>query len=82
MSMPPPAITRTSSLVSTVSGTSEFTHSVDDFDEDNVVSLGDYFYGRSSKAVIRKGKKRSRDHDDVSGLVTNQLVWTQQSSDP
>ena len=69
-------------MVSTVSGTSSFTHSVDDFDEDNVVSLGDYFYSRSPKGVIRKGKKRSRDHDDVSGPVTNQIVWTQQSGDP
>ena len=32
--------------------------------------------------MIRKGKKRSMDHDDVSGLVTNQIVWTQQPSDP
>ena len=65
-----------------MSGTSSFTHSVDNFDEENAVSLGDYFYSRSSKEVIRKGKKRSRDHDDVSRPVTNQIVWTQQSGDP
>ena len=74
MSMPRPTITQTSSLVSIVSGTSSFTHLVDDFDEYNVVSLGDYFCSRLSKAVIRKGKKRSMDHDDVSGPVTNQIV--------
>ena len=65
-----------------MSGTSSFTHSVDDFDEDKVVSLGYYFYSRSSKVVLRKGNKRSRDHDDVSILITNQIIWTQQSGDP
>ena len=32
--------------------------------------------------MIIKGKKRSRDHDDVPGPVTNQIVWTQQFGDP
>ena len=65
-----------------MSGTSSFTQSVDEFDEDNVVPLGDYFYSRSSKAVVRNGKKRSRNHDDLSTPVTNQIIWTQQSGDP
>ena len=81
MSMPPLTITQTYSLVSTVSGTSSSTHLVSDFDANNVVSLGDSFYIRSSKEMRRKGKKRSRDHDDVLGPVTNQIVWTQQFGD-
>ena len=74
MPMPPSTITQTSSLVSTVSGTSSFTQSVDEFDEDNVVPLGDYFYSKSSKEVVRKGKNRSRNHGDLSALVTNQII--------
>ena len=64
-----------------MSGTSSFTQLVDEFDEDNVVPLGDYFYSKSSKAMARKGKKRSRNHGDLSAPVTNQIIWTQQFGD-
>ena len=58
--IPTPTITQTSSLVSIENVTSSFTESVDEFEEDNVVPLGDYFYSKSSKAVLRKWKQRSK----------------------
>ena len=56
--MPFPIVTRTSYLVSTVAGTSSTTESRDEFNEDIVISLGDYHYSKSSKAMVKKGKKR------------------------
>ena len=74
MPIPTPTITQTSSLVSTVIGTSPFTESMDEFEEDNVVPLGDYFYNKSSKVVLIKGKKRGKDQ---GGVDANQIIWTQ-----
>ena len=71
MPIPTPTITQTSSLVSTGNATSSFTKSKDEFEEDNVVSLGDYFYSNSSKEMVRKGRKRSRDQDGLEASVTN-----------
>ena len=79
MPIPTPTITQTSSLVSTVIGTSPFTESVDEFEEDNDLPLGYYFYIKSSKAVLRKVKRRSRDQGSVEA---NHIIWTQHSSDP
>ena len=79
MPIPTPTITQTSSMVSTVIGTSPFTESMDEFEEDNVVPLGDYFYNKSSKAVLIKGKKRGKDQ---GGVEANQIIWTQQFGDP
>ena len=74
MSMPPPTITQTSSLVSTVIGTFSFTDSRDEFDEDIIISLGDCYYSKSNKVVVRKGKKRSRDQGGMDASVANQIV--------
>ena len=82
MPMPNPTITQTYSLVSIVNETSSFTESVAEFEEDIRVPLGYYFYNMSSKAVVRKGNKGSRDHDDMARPITNQSFWTQQSGDP
>ena len=43
MPIPTPTIPQTSSSVSTVNLTSSFTESMAEFEEDNVVPLGDYF---------------------------------------
>ena len=60
MPIHPPTVTQMSSLVSTVIGTSSFTQSKDEFDEDIVISLGDYFYSKYDKAVVRKKKKEKQ----------------------
>ena len=74
MSIPPPIITQTSSLVSTVNGNSSFTESEADFEEYVVVPLGDYFYSRSSKAIVRKGRKRSKDQGGLESFVTYPII--------
>ena len=57
MTIPSPIITQTSSLVSTVIDTSGSIDPRAEFHEDIVVSLGDYYYSKPDKAMIRKGKK-------------------------
>ena len=82
MPIPTPTITQISSLVSIENVTSSFTESVAKFEEDNVVPLGDYFYSKSSKEVVRKGNKRSIDQGGLEAPITNQIIWAQQSGDP
>ena len=65
MLMPTSTITRTSSLVSTMDGTTSFTKSMADFNEDIVAPFGEYFYRKSSKVVLRRGKNISRDQGGV-----------------
>ena len=79
MTMPSLIITQTSSLVSTVIYTSRFIDPRAQFDEDIVVSLGDYYYSKPDKVVIRKGKKRARDQSGMEVYVYKQIVWTQLS---
>ena len=74
MLMPPPTITQTSSLVSTMIGTSSVTESRAKFDEDIVISLGDYLYNKSNKALVIKGKKGSRDQGGMDASATNQII--------
>ena len=74
--MPFPILTHTSSLVSTVVGTSSATNSRDEFNEDIVISIGEYHYSKSNKAVVKKGKKRSRDQGDMDTSLSNQIIWT------
>ena len=77
MPIPTPTIAQTYSLVSSENVTSSFTESLDEFEEDNVVPLGDYFYSKSSKAVVRKERKISRDHGGLETPVTHHIIWSQ-----
>ena len=77
MPIPTPTITQTSSLVSTVNRNSSFTELVGEFEEDIVVPLGDYFYSKSSKEVVIKGRKRSRDQGGLETPITHQIIWAQ-----
>ena len=71
MPIPAPILTQTFSLVSTVNGTSSYTESMAEFEEYIVVPLGDYFYSKSSKVVVRKGRKRSIDQGGLEAPITN-----------
>ena len=82
MPMPPSITTQTSSLVSTVVGTSASIEPRAEFDEYIVISLGDYYYRKSDKAMVKNGKKRTREQISMDVSVTDQIVWTQQFSDP
>ena len=77
MPIPSVTITQTSSLVSTGIDISSTDGVRDDFNEDIVISLGDYFYDKSNKAVVKRGKKRSKNQGDVDTSLSNQVVWTQ-----
>ena len=47
-----------------------------------MVSLGEYRYRKAAKSVVRWGKKRGRDHNDMDISMLNEVLWTTQSSDP
>ena len=79
MTMPMPSVTinQTSPLVSTDIDISSTDEVRDEFNEDIVISLGDYCYDKSNKVVVRRGKKRSRNQGDVDTSLSNQVVWAQ-----
>ena len=54
--------------------TSSFTELVGEFEEDIVVPLGDYFYSKSSKVVVIKGRKRSKDQGGLESFVTYPII--------
>ena len=54
----------------------------DEFNEYFVVSLGEYRYSKAEKSLVRHGKKRGRDHNDIDMSMVNEFLWTPQSSDP
>ena len=54
----------------------------DEFNEYFVISLGEYQYSRVDRSVVKRGKNRGRDHNDMDMSMVNEVVWTQQSSDP
>ena len=54
----------------------------DEFNENFVISLGEYRYSKADKSVVKKGKKRNRDQSDMDISIANEVVWTQRSSDP
>ena len=82
MTIPSPIVTQTSSLVSTVIDTYGSIDPRAEFDEDIVVSIGEYYYSKPDKTVIRKGKKRTRDQSGMDVYVSEKIVWTQQSNHP
>ena len=80
--MPSHNMTQTSSLISTGIATPSIDEIRDEFHEDIVISLGDYHYSKSDKSILKKGKKRSRDPSGLDASLSNEIIWTQQSSDP
>ena len=82
MPMPSHTMMQTSSLISTGIDAPSIDEIRDEFNEDIVISLGDYHYRKSDKLVVKRGKKRSRDQNVVDTFLSNEIVWNQQSSDP
>ena len=82
MPIPSHTMTQTSSLISTGIYVPPIDEIRDEFNEDIVISLGDYRYSKSDKSVVKRGKKRSIDQSDVDTSLSNEIVWTQQSGDP
>ena len=70
-------MTQTSSLISTGINVPPIDEMRDEFNEDFVISLGEYRYSKSDKSVVKRGKKRSRDQSNVDPSLSNEIVWTQ-----
>ena len=47
-----------------------------------MVSLGEYRYSKAERSLVKWGKKRGRDQNDMDMSMVNEVVWTQQTSGP
>ena len=74
--------TQTSSLISIGINIPPIDEVKDEFNEDFLVSLGQYRYSKAEKVVVRWGKKRGRVPNDVDMPMVNEVLWTSQSNDP
>ena len=54
----------------------------DEFNEYFVISLGEYWYSKADRSVVKKGKKKNKEQSDTDISVTNEVVWTPRSSHP
>ena len=52
-----------------------------DFGEDVVVFLGQYFWSRKEREVIKKGTKRSREENTMYGFSLDQIICRMDSFD-
>ena len=82
MSMPSQTTTQTSSLISTGISIPPIDEVSNEFNEDFVISLGEYKYSRVDRSMVKWGKKRGKDRNDMDMSMVNEVVWTQPSSDP
>ena len=67
-------MTHTSSLISTGINVAPIDEMRDEFNEDFVISLGEYCYRKDNKLVVKRGKKRSRDRSNVDSSLSNEIV--------
>ena len=81
MDIPSQTTTQTSSLISIGINIPPIDEVTDEFNEDFVVSLGEYRYSKAEKSMVRRGKKRGRDHNNMDMPMVNEVLWTPQSSD-
>ena len=82
MTIPSHTTAQTSSLTSIGISMPPIDEIRDEFNEDFVISLGEYQYSKADRLVVKKSRKRNRDYSDVDMSVANEVVWTQRSSDP
>jgi len=71
MPMLPPLIKQTPPLMCTMIGTSASIEPITDFDKDISISLGDYYYSKFDKEVVKRRKRRTKDQSgmDVFSLI-------------
>ena len=82
MPIPYQTTTQTSSLISTGVSIPPIGEVRDEFNEGFVVSLGEYQYSKPEKSVVKWGKKRGIDQNDMDMSMVNEFLWKSQSSDP
>ena len=76
MTIPSHTTTQTSSLISTGINIPPIDEMRDEFNEDFVISVGEYHYRKADKSVVKRGKKRRRDQNDMEISIVNEVVWT------
>ena len=76
MAIPSQTTTQTSSLISIGISILPIDEVRDEFNEDFVVSLGEYRYIKVDISVVKRSKKRSRDQNDMDVSMVNEVVWT------
>ena len=76
MTIPSHTITQTFSQILTGIILPPIDEMRDEFNEDFVISLGEYQYSKADRSVVKKGRKRNRDQSDVEMSVANEVVWT------
>ena len=64
--------TQTSSLISIGINIHSIDETRDEFNENFVISLGEYRYSKVDKSVVKRGKKRSRDQNDMEMSFSNE----------
>ena len=77
MPMPSYTMIQTSSLISRCINVPPIDEMRYEFNEDFVISLGEYCYSKYDKSVVKRVRKRSRDQSDVDTSLSNEIVWTQ-----
>ena len=81
MSIPTPNTSQPTPIVIVSEGSISTVEEVTYFGDDAVVSLGEYFWRKTEKAVVKKGSKRSREWTIKQGSVPNQIIWKRASTD-
>ena len=71
MSIPTLDASQPAPIVTISKGTISIAEEGDDFGDDAVVSLGEYFWSRKEKVLVKKGSKRSREGTFNQGSVPN-----------
>ena len=82
MTIPSHTTTQTTSLISTGISIPPIDEMRDEFNEYFVVSIGEYWYNKGDRSMVKKGRKRNMDHSDMDMYVAKEVVWIQRSSDP
>ena len=82
MPIPSQTVTQNSSLIATGVNVPPIDEIRYEFNEDFVISLGEYHYRKADKLVVKREKKRSRDQSNVDPSLSNEIVWTQRLGDP
>ena len=77
MTIPSITTTQTTSVISTSINIPPINEVREEFNEDFVVSLGEYHYSKTDRSVVRKGRKRNQNQDDMDMSDVSQVVWTQ-----
>ena len=75
MTMPTHITTQTTSLISIGISILPIDEMREEFNEDFVVSLGEYQYNKVDRSLVKKGRKRNMYQSDMDMSIANEVVW-------